>query len=126
MTLMALGVSSLHLMIRPGIEPMKPYPNTRDMDFRVDTDSLHRQETFTDLKFTTVNRGTPVRLDGSADPRRQSVFIGRTEVVAARGFVPIHGPIDARSLPEAFEKFPAAVKKAVAAMNAKAAKHTDR
>ena len=82
-------------------------------DIAVDPNNLYREETFTDLKVATLQRLTPIKPDGSADPSRETLFVGQTQLLSQAGPVPVHCPIEAASLSEAMEKFPAAVKQAV-------------
>ena len=85
-------------------------------DIAVDQNNLYREETFTDLKVASVRRLTPVTAEGLDDPSRPTLFIGETTLMSARGPLPINCPIDAPSLPEAFEAFPQAVQAAVERM----------
>lgn len=82
-------------------------------DIAVDPNNLYREETFTDLKVATLQRLTPIKPDGSSDPSRETLFVGQTQLLSQAGPVPVHCPIEAGSLSEAMEKFPAAVKQAV-------------
>ena len=82
-------------------------------DITVDENNLYREETFTDLKVATLQRLTPIKPDGSSDPSRETLFVGQTQLLSQAGPVPVHCPIEAASLSEAMEKFPAAVKQAV-------------
>ncbi len=82
-------------------------------DIAVDQNNLYREETFTDLKVATLQRLTPIKPDGSPDPSRETLFVGQTQLLSQAGPVPVHCPIEAASLAEAMEKFPAAVKLAV-------------
>jgi hypothetical protein len=82
-------------------------------EMTVDTANLHREDHFTDLKVATIRRLTPVKVDGSPDPARPTLFVAQTHVMTNRGPVPIDCEIEARDLREATEKFPAAVQAAV-------------
>jgi hypothetical protein len=82
-------------------------------DIAVDPNNLYREETFTDLKVATLQRLTPIKPDGSSDPSRETLYVGQTQLLSQAGPVPVHCPIEASSLSEAMEKFPAAVKQAV-------------
>jgi len=79
----------------------------------VDKDNLYREDVFTDLKVATIRRLTPVAVDGSADPQRETLFSAETQILTPQGPLPIHVPIEAKSLDEAIEKFPAAVQQGV-------------
>lgn len=82
-------------------------------DIAVDTENLYREETFSDLKVASIRRLTPVTMDGQDDPSRPTMFIGETTLMSQRGPLPINCPIEATSLTEACEAFPAAVQAAV-------------
>jgi hypothetical protein len=79
----------------------------------VDKNNLYREDVFTDLKVATIRRLVPVTADGSADPQRETLFSAETQILTPQGPLPIHVPIEAKSLDEAIEKFPAAVQQGV-------------
>ena len=85
-------------------------------EMAADTENLYREESFTDLKVAQIRRLTPVKPDGSDDDSRPQVFIGETQLMSQRGPLPIHTPIEANDLAEAFEKFPEAINAAVERM----------
>jgi hypothetical protein len=85
-------------------------------DMQVDLDNLYREESFTDLRIAQIRRLTPVKPDGTEDDTRKMIFIGETQLMSARGPLPIHTPIDATDLAQAFEKFPEAINVAVESM----------
>ena len=82
-------------------------------EMQVDLDNLYREESFTDLRIAQIRRLTPVKPDGTEDDTRKMIFIGETQLMSARGPLPIHTPIDATDLAQAFEKFPEAINVAV-------------
>ena len=82
-------------------------------EIQVDKSNLYREETYSDLKVASIRRLTPVREDGSEDPERDTLFIGETTLMSQRGPLPVQAPIEAKTLAEAFEKFPEAVNAAV-------------
>jgi hypothetical protein len=82
-------------------------------EIKVDKENLYREESFTDLRVATIRRLTPVLPDGSTDPNRQPVFMGETQLMSARGPLPIQCPIEAATLSEAIDAFPDAVSRAV-------------
>lgn len=86
---------------------------TQIADMNADLDNLYREESFTDLKVAQIRRLTPIKPDGSPDDSRPELFIGETQLMSPRGPVPIHSPIEAKGLKEAFEKFPEAINAAV-------------
>jgi hypothetical protein len=86
----------------PGLDTMK-----------VDTGNLYREEMFTDLGVATIRLLTPVKPDGSLDPSRERLFVAQANVMTPAGMLPVEAPIEAKSLQEAMEKFPDAVREAV-------------
>ena len=82
-------------------------------EIRVDNANLYREEVYTDLRIATIRRLTPVRPDGSPDESRQPLFTGQTHVMSQAGPLPVECAIEARTLEEAAEKFPQAIKQAV-------------
>jgi len=85
-------------------------------EISVDPDSLYREEIFTDLKVATIRRLTPIRSDGTEDTSRAVMFVGQTTLLSQAGPVPVQCPIEASSLEEAMERFPAAVSQTVERM----------
>lgn len=85
-------------------------------EMTADVENLYREESFTDLKIAQIRRLTPVKIDGTQDESRPVIFIGETQLMSARGPLPIQTPIDAADLKEAFEKFPVAINAAVERM----------
>ena len=79
----------------------------------VDKNNLYREDVFTDLKVATIRRLTPVKADGSTDALRETLFSAETQILTPQGPLPIHVPIEAKTLDEAIEKFPAAVQQGV-------------
>jgi len=86
----------------------------------VDTENLYREETFTDLRAASVRRLTPVKPDGTDDKSRTVAYVGETTLLTQVGPLPIQCNIEAKSLSEAFDKFPEAVKQALERMNERA------
>lgn len=96
----------------------KDSPELRDL--KVDTDNLYKEETFTDLRAASVRRQSPVKTDGSPDTDRPVLYIGETTLMTQMGPFPVQFSIEARSLDEAFSKFPDGVKSAVDRLNERA------
>jgi len=82
-------------------------------EVKVDTSNLYREETFTDLRIATIRRLVPIRLDGSPDDSRKPLYSAQTTLMSQAGPLPVEAPIDAATLEEAAEKFPAAIQEAV-------------
>jgi hypothetical protein len=91
-------------------------PTTPLSEMQLDRHNLYREETFTDLKLGSIKRLSPVQIDGSADLSRQPRFLGQTQLMSQLGPVPVNCEIEARTLEEAIDKFPAAVNAAVEEM----------
>ena len=79
------------------------------LNFTMDKTNLYREESVTDLKTANIQKLTPINLDGSVDEKRDPVFVGRTQLNTPQGPVPIQAMLEAASLEEAIEKFPAAM-----------------
>lgn len=78
-------------------------------DLQVDANNLFKEEVFSDLRVATIRRLTPVRADGTTDDARPTIFSAETQIMTPQGMVPIHAAVDAATLAEAVEKFPAAI-----------------
>jgi hypothetical protein len=83
------------------------------IDVSIDTNSLYREETFTDLRAGTVKRFIPIKSDGTDDTSRVAVFMGQTQIMSGGGPLPIQCMLEANNLDEAVAAFPTAVNKAV-------------
>lgn len=84
-------------------------------DIQVDRNSLYREEVFTDRKAGTLRRLVPVTTDGAPDATRVVVWSGQTQLLTPGGVLPLNFDIDATSLDQALERFPAAVHTALEA-----------
>ncbi len=82
-------------------------------DIRMDTANLYREEIFTDLTVGTLRRLSPVTIDGTPDPDRPVLFSAETQLMSQAGPLPVNTRIEAESLAEAAERFPAAIKAAL-------------
>ena len=89
-------------------------------EITVDTDNLHLEEVFTDLRAASVRRLTPVKADGSKDPGREIMYIGETNLMTQMGPLPVQFPIEADSLDDAFSQFADGVKAAIERLNERA------
>ena len=79
------------------------------LNFTVDKNNLYREESVTDLKIANIQRLTPVRLDGSEDESRETIFLGRTQLSTPQGPIPIQAKLTAQTLEEAMNVFPKAM-----------------
>ncbi len=85
-------------------------------DLRIDSRNLYREETVTDLKVGSIRQLTPVTLDGKNDTSRRLIFVGQTQIMTQVGPLPVQARIDARTLREAIDKFPEAIRSAIEAL----------
>ncbi len=79
----------------------------------VDVENLYREESYTDLRAASVRVLIPVKLDGSIDPARQTLYIGDTTLMTQMGPLPVQFPLEAADLREALAKFPEGVRDAI-------------
>ena len=82
-------------------------------EIRLDPTQLYREEIFTDRKAGTLRRLVPVKSDGSDDTSRQVLYSGQTQLLTPAGVLPLAFELEASSLADACDKFPAAVKIAI-------------
>ena len=92
---------------------MAERPDDRQPEIKVDPASLYLEEVFTDRRIGTIRRLTPVKGDGSRDPKREVAYLGETQVMSTVGALPISFEIDAATLEEAAQKFGPAAKEAI-------------
>lgn len=78
-------------------------------DIEVDSQALYREEVFTDRKAGTIRRLSPVTAEGAADASRPVLYSGQTQLLTPGGVLPLSFEIEASSLADAAERFPAAV-----------------
>ena len=89
-------------------------PGTNPMDeISVDADNLYVEEVITDLKVASIRRLIPIKVDGSPDETRATIFQGQTQLMSQMGALPVSCVIEAADLKEALEKFPEAIGQAV-------------
>jgi hypothetical protein len=89
----------------------------RDLsDLRMNAADLYREETFTDRRIGSIRTLVPVAPDGTDDKTRPVVFEGQTTLLTPAGPMPLTFEIDAHTLAEALERFPAAAQVALEAM----------
>jgi len=89
----------------------------RYTEVKTDEKNLYREETFTDMTYTTIRRLTPIKADGSVDEKRDVVFIGMVQLMSPNGPIPVHCVIDdATTLEEAIALIPDAVESKVREM----------
>ena len=86
------------------------------IDFKVDKANLYREESITDLKIATIRCLTPLKLDGSKDESRQNIYVGHTQLMSPQGPIPLQVRLNAATLEEAIDRFPAAMENEMARM----------
>jgi len=79
------------------------------IDFTVDQTNLYREDSVTDIKVAAIRRLTPIKSDGSDDDGRDPIFMGQTQLMSPSGPILLQSLLEARTLEEAMEKFPAAM-----------------
>lgn len=87
---------------------MAPKQESRQLEAKIDSTALYREESFTDRKVGSIRRLIPVTADGSPDGARRVLYVGHTQILTTMGTLPLSFEIDAKSLSEAIERFPAA------------------
>ncbi len=83
------------------------------IDFTVARDNLYREDSITDLKSASIRCLTPVKSDGAIDDSREKIFVGHTQLMSPQGMVPLQAKLEASTLEEAMDRFPAAMQKAM-------------
>jgi hypothetical protein len=86
------------------------------IDFKVETNNLYREESITDLKTASIRIFTPVKLDGTIDESRTKIYVGHTQLMSQDGPLPLQARLNANSLNEAIERFPSAMEHEMANM----------
>jgi hypothetical protein len=76
-------------------------------------DGLYQEENFTDRQVGSIQRLSPIKRDGSPDDSRPVLYLGSTQVMTPVGALPLNFELDAGSLEEAMEAFPAAAQVAL-------------
>jgi len=86
------------------------------IDFTVQKDNLYREENLTDLKTASIRCLTPIKIDGTLDESRQKIYVGHTQLISPQGPVPLQARLNATTLEEALDRFPAAMENEMAQM----------
>jgi hypothetical protein len=82
------------------------------IDFKLDTQNLYREESYTDLKAGAIRRLIPVKADGATDKARTEIFVGTTQLLTPEGPMPVQARLMVNNLQEALEAFPDAMRQA--------------
>ena len=88
-------------------------PGSRTPDATMDATSLYREEIYTDRKVGTLRVLSPVKMDGTSDARRRTVYQGEAQLMTNVGPLPISFDIDADNLSDAVAKYGDATKAGV-------------
>ena len=101
---------------------MPSRPEKVEINLNVDRNNLYREDSVTDIKVAAIRRLTPIKADGSNDDSRAPIFMGQTQLMSPSGPVLLQSMLEARTLEEAMDKFPAAMQKEVEKAMAQAEK----
>ena len=102
---------------------MPSRPEKAEINLNVDRTNLYREESVTDVKVAAIRRLTPIKVDGSDDDSRDPIFMGQTQLMSPSGPLLLQSLLEARTLEEAMDKFPAAMQKEVEKAMAQAEKN---
>lgn len=92
---------------------MHSHAEKAKINLNIDRNNLYREDSVTDVKVAAIRRLTPIKVDGSDDDSRDPIFMGQTHLMSPSGPVLLQSLLEARTLEEAMEKFPAAMQKEV-------------
>jgi hypothetical protein len=92
---------------------MPSRPEKAKINLIVDRDNLYREDSVTDIKVAAIRRLTPIKADGTDDESRDCIFMGQTHLMSPSGPILLQSLLEARTLEEAMDKFPAAMQKEV-------------
>ena len=84
-----------------------------NVDLNLNAENLYREESFTDFKVGAIRKLTPVKVDGSVDDSRDPVFSGQTQLMSPQGPIPVSCLIEAKTLQDAIDQFPAAIQEEI-------------
>ncbi|HTN48443.1 MAG TPA: hypothetical protein VMK32_03335 [Burkholderiaceae bacterium] len=87
--------------------------SSAELDMKMDTAGLYREEIYTDRRVGTIRALVPVAGSGATDGSRPIVYTGEAQIMTQMGPLPISFDIEAKSLAEAVEGYAAAAKVAV-------------
>ncbi|MBT3602040.1 MAG: hypothetical protein HOE48_13500 [Candidatus Latescibacteria bacterium] len=80
---------------------------------QVDQDNLYREQAITDLRVASIRQLIPIKIDGTDDPSRETMYVASTQIMSQMGPLPVTAPIEASNLQDAITQFPEAIKEAV-------------
>ncbi len=102
---------------------MPSHPEKAEINLNVDRNNLYREDSVTDIKVAAIRRLAPIKADGSDDDSRDPIFMGQTQLMSPSGPLLLQSLLEALTLEEAIEKFPAAMQKEVEKAMAQAEKN---
>jgi hypothetical protein len=70
-------------------------------DAKMEPAELYREEVITDRKVGLIRMMVPIKIDGSVDPARKTLFSGEAQMLTSMGALPISFDIDAETLADA-------------------------
>jgi hypothetical protein len=79
-------------------------------DATMDATSLYREEIITDRKVGTIRLMVPVKVDGTPDTARATIYTGDAQIMTNMGALPVSFDIEAKSLAEAIANYGEAAK----------------
>lgn len=82
-------------------------------EFKLETNDLYIEETFTDRRVGSIRRLQPVTADGQPDAARPLLFVGQTQILTPMGALPLNFEIPAATLREALDQFPVEAQKSL-------------
>jgi hypothetical protein len=74
-------------------------------EIRMDETALYQEEVFTDRRVGTIQRLTPVDVDGQPVAGGEVIYVGQTQLMTRAGALPLSFEIPADSLGAAAQKF---------------------
>ena len=86
---------------------------SRAGDAKMDATSLYREEIYTDRAAGTLRVLVPVKVDGTIDSARATLYVGEAQILTNMGPLPISFEVEARTLAEAVENYGEAAKSGV-------------
>ena len=92
---------------------MAERPEGRLPEPKMDANALYREEIYTDRQIGTIRVLHPVKMDGSPDTARSTLYVGEAQIYTTMGTLPLSFELDARTLTEAVTNYASAAKDAV-------------
>jgi hypothetical protein len=93
---------------------MATEPGTRASNPAMDAVALYREEIITDRAVGTLRVLNPIKVDGTPDRSRPTIYTGEAQLMTNMGPLPISFEVPATTLAEAVAKYAEAAKEGVA------------